>query len=68
MKRLKQLFSFGFFFNLLTLGQGTYLMLGITNLPIQKQIGIGMVIFFCTLKFSDLEREVIELKVKNKLK
>lgn len=66
MKRLKQLFSFGFFFNLLTLGQGTYLMLGIPNLPIQKQIASALVIFVCMLKFSDLEREVYELK--NKLK
>ena len=64
MKILKQLFSFRFFFNLFTFGLGIYLMLDIDKLPIQKQIGIGMVIFFCILKFSDLEREVIELKVK----
>jgi len=64
MKRLKELFSFGFFFNLLTFGVGIYLMLDIPNLPIQKQIASALVIFFCILKFSELEREVIELKVK----
>lgn len=66
MKRLKELFSFGFFFNLLTFGVGIYLMLDIDKLPIQKQFGVVTVIFFCMLKYSDLEREVIELK--NKLK